>query len=137
MAAYVFLCDLGTEQECLDRKLFGTNPGDAHKLYYSRVEVGDTLFLYNLDLGTIRGPFTASTRCQNNIDSGAWKASRRKFPWQVRVDLGRCLTEPLSADELRHIIPLTATPAGLVPPREIEDDQESALIEALRQRNAD
>jgi hypothetical protein len=135
MAAFIFLCDSTTELECLDRSLFGSNPGEAHRFHYSKIAVGDTLFLYNLDLGTLRGPFAALTPCKMNIEPGAWKASRRKFPWQVRVDHTDCLENPLSANVVRALVPLAVTPVGLMPPHSLDDDQQASITEALRKRN--
>src|ERR1022692_2238216 len=86
MGAFIFLCDFTTEQECLERKLFGTNPGEMHQHHYRKISVGDTLFLYNFETGILRGPFSATTTCKMNIEPTAWKKTRRSFPWQVRVD---------------------------------------------------
>jgi hypothetical protein len=136
MAAFIFICDQTTERECLDRNLFGTNPGEGHRLHYSKIAIGDTLFLYNLDMGTLRGPFVASTGCKMNIEPDAWKSSRRKFPWQVKVDDAQSFHLPLSADDVQQLVELSATPAGLLPPKSIDEEQADALVEALRTRNA-
>lgn len=136
MASFIFLCDVGTEQECLDRSLFGTNPGEAHRFHYSKIAVGDALFLYNLHTGTLRGPFAATTPCKLNIVPEAWKSTRRKFPWQVRVDKAGCFENPLSVDELRRVLPLAATPVGMMPPHGLDDEQAESLIAALRTANA-
>jgi len=56
--AFIYLCNMATEGECLDRMLFGTNAGDS----YSALAVGDRVFLYNYELGILRGPFTATTK---------------------------------------------------------------------------
>lgn len=135
MAAFIFLCDLTTEQECLDRSLFGTNAGEAHRHHYSRVAVGDTLFLYNLDTGQLRGPFTATTTCQSNLEPKAWKKTRRSFPWQVRVDAGGAFPKPLTADTLAHLLPLAATAVGVLPPSELTEEQAMAILKAIRGPN--
>ena len=135
MAAFVFLCDLTTEQECLDRSLFGTNPGEGHRHHYSRIAEHDVLFLYNLDTGLLRGPFSASTPCTYNIEPTAWKKSKRRFPWQVRVDGSKACRVPISVDDFIRHVPLATTTAGLLPPPELTDEQASALLGDLRRKN--
>ncbi len=136
MAAFVFLCDLTTEQECLDRQLFGTNPGEAQRDHYSQISEGDLLFLYNLDVGSLRGPFAALTPCTRNIEPTAWKKSKRSFPWQVRVDGSKAHRLPISADDFSRFVPLAATQVGLLPPPEITDEQASVLLAELNRKNA-
>ena len=131
MGSFIFLCDFATEQECLDRKLFGTNPGESHRLHYSNVKVGDTLFLYNFETGQLRGPFIAMTPCTMNIEPQAWKKTRRSFPWQVRVDDRTVLTKPLNADQLRRYVSLSATKIGLLPPSELTDQETGEIVTAL------
>src|SRR5579862_2210410 len=109
MSAFIFICDSITEQECLDRMLFGTNPSDVHLRHYSKMSPGDAVFLYNLDSGILRGPFSALTRCTLNIEPTAWRKSNRSFPWQVRVDGGNTFGTSLSADELSRMSLLKAT----------------------------
>jgi hypothetical protein len=132
MASFIFLCDFSTEQECLDRKLFGTNPGDMHRHHYSKIAVGDTLFLYNFETGQLRGPFTATTTCKMNIEPTAWKKTRRSFPWQVRVDDTGAFKAGLTADELQRLVTLAPTKMGLLPPAELSEDQTAAVLEAMR-----
>ena len=131
MAAFIFLCDLSTEQECLDRRLFGTNPGESYDHHYRKIEIGDQLFLYNFEVGVLRGPFRAETACIRNIEPQAWKKTRRSFPWQVRVSDG----EPhkaINADDFKRFIPLTVVRIGLLPPPELDDDQLRLLLTALQ-----
>jgi len=132
MRSFIFLCDLSTEQECLDRKLFGTNAGEGFQLHYRHIAVGDRLFLYNFELGLMRGPFTALTACINNLEPKAWKQTRRSFPWQVRVAAADSVVGTVRADDFAKIIPLTATKVGLLPPPELLDQQAAALISLLR-----
>ena len=131
MAAFVFLCDFSTEAECLDRQLFGTNPGEQHQHHYSKVAVGDTLFLYNFETGQLRGPYRAVTACRMNIEPAAWKKSRRSFPWQVRVDGTGAAAKPLGADALRKLVPLASTKMGLLPPAELTGEQAEKVLAAL------
>lgn len=131
MRSFVFLCDMSTEQECLDRSLFGTNAGENVELHYSKLAVGDQLFLYNFELGTIRGPFTALTACVNNLEPKAWKKGRRSFPWQVRVDGSACSKRTVNADHFAAFIPLVQTKVGLLPPPEMSDEQAGRLMKLL------
>src|SRR4051812_12658005 len=107
MRTVVFLCDMNTEQECLDRKLFGTNEGESLRHHYSNIEVGDQLFLCNFETGTLPGPYRALTKCEHNLEPNAWKKSKRRFPWQVRVDGAETFSKPLSADDFASVIPLS------------------------------
>lgn len=136
MAYFVFLCDTTTESECFERSLFGTNAGESHRLHLSRVEIGDQLFLYNIEIGTLRGPFVALTSCTFNIEPNAWKRTRRSFPWQVRVDASGALARPISADELVRHVPLTATAVGLLPASELTPEQAERVLAELRRANA-
>lgn len=135
MPSFIFLCDFSTEQECIDRKLFGTNPGEQHQHHYSKIAIGDTLFLYNFETGQMRGPYAALTPCKMNIEPTAWKKSRRSFPWQVRVDPATAGKTPLGADELRRIVPLATTSMGLLPPAELTDEQAKQLVDAMAKKN--
>ena len=79
MKAFVFVCDKETEQACLDRKLVGTTL--ANGLWTSEIQLGDEIFLYNFQTGTIFGPFVAQTRVDQH-DASAWGG---RFPLQVRI----------------------------------------------------
>lgn len=131
MPAFIFLCDLATEQECLERSLFGTNPGEQHQHHYRKIAGGETLFLYNFETGVLRGPYAAVTACKMNIEPSAWKKTRRSFPWQVRVDGSGAASTPLNADALRKIVPLYATKVGLLPPAELTDAEAEAVLAAM------
>jgi hypothetical protein len=135
MSCFIFLCDLTTEQECLDRSLFGTNPGESHRDHYSKIAVGDRLFLYNFETGQLRGPYAALTPCRQNIDPAAWRKSRRNFPWQVRVANADTFKSPIGANELRKIVPLASTRLGLLPPPELTDEQARQLMVAFARKN--
>ena len=132
MGAFIFLCDLTTERECLDRLLVGTNPGEMHQFHYSKVAVGDMIFLYNFDLGLLRGPFTALTRCLQNIEPQAWRKTRRSFLWQVRVNASTAFPIPLKADEFKGYLPLSSTRMGLLPPAELSEDQVEKVLIGFR-----
>ena len=86
MSAYIFLADNETEPECLSRLLFGTTEKYYPSSPFSEVRPGDTIFLYNYSIETLRGPFRALTTCSKDIEKDAWRDSHRKgFPYQVRV----------------------------------------------------
>ena len=114
--------------------LFGTNAGESVQLHYSKLVVGDRLFLYNFEIGTMRGPFTALTACTNNLEPKAWKKTRRSFPWQVRVDGSTASKVTARADNLTGFIPLSATKVGLLPPPELSDEQTKKLLELMSPR---
>lgn len=76
---FIMVCSNGTEQECLDRKLFGDKQDKLADL-----RTGDQGFLLNLDSGDLLGLFEALSERQINIDPDAWGG---KFPIQVRVRL--------------------------------------------------
>lgn len=131
MRTFIFLCDMTTEAECLERMLFGTNPGESLRLHYSTIAVGDRLFLYNFELGTLWGPFTALTTCIHNLDPRAFRKGRRAFPWQVRVDGGGSVKNAIRIDAVARFIPLSQTKVGLLPPAELADEQASQLLAAM------
>jgi hypothetical protein len=81
MPAYVFLCDAATEEECLRRKLAGTTQQNA--LWVLKIQIEDTLFMYNFQSGTLHGPLSvnASLDCH---EPDAWGG---RFPVQVRFEM--------------------------------------------------
>lgn len=134
MRSFIFLCDMTTEQECLDRMLVGTNPGESQQRHYSKIAIGDRLFLYNFESGNLRGPFTALTVCTHKLVPKAWRSARRNFPWQVRVDGVEAFKKPLSADDFGNAIPLAQTSIGLLPPPDLTEEQAERLITRMRER---
>ena len=130
MRSFIFLCDTTTEQECLDRSLFGTNAGEGYDRHYRHVAIGDRLFLYNFETGVFRGPFAALTACLNNLEPKAWKKTRRSFPWQVRVD-GKAMKAAALTDAITAFIPLAETKVGLLPPPELTEEQVERLLRVL------
>ena len=133
--AYVFLCNGNTEKECLDRSLFGTPEGTVHKLYLSRVAVGDQLFLYNYDTGVLRGPFTAQTGCCSNLVPDAFKKMKNRASWQVRVNATGQYCVPVTADDLSELGLLQQSPLGFLPPTALEQAQYQAVIDAFKRKN--
>jgi hypothetical protein len=85
VAGYLFLCNNGTQTECLESKLFGL----PHKYLGWVLEItkGTPLFLYNLSSNTLFGTFKASSQGGYNINPRAWKNMRPlEFPAQIMVD---------------------------------------------------
>jgi hypothetical protein len=114
--AFVFVCDEDTEQVCLDRKLVGTTL--ANGLWTSEIQLGDEIFLYNFQSGTIWGPFVAETRIDQH-DATAWSG---RFPLQVRIAISGAtrklegFSKLLPRDRKNRPIPILdgATRAALV-----------------------
>jgi hypothetical protein len=93
-AGYIFLCSDATEEECLERPLFG-----GTEKYVKRVtglKKGHKLFLYNYSTKTLHGIFEAESEVQSNIVSKAWGG---EYPLQVKVKrIGSY--KPISRDEI-------------------------------------
>lgn len=106
MSGYIFLCSNKTENECLKRLLFGSPSLDQYLQYFSQINVGDTLFLYNYESGAIRGPYFAVTRCSIDIEPNAWTSTRPEgFKYQVRIDNSHAFSNPLRGSDVKKIIP--------------------------------
>jgi len=76
------LANMVTEQECIDRNLFGDKAKRLDCL--DEIKPGDIGFLLNIDRDELVGAFRACSEAQLHIDPKAWKG---KFPAQVRVEL--------------------------------------------------
>lgn len=140
MGAFIFLCDTGTEQECLDRLLFGTNSGSVYQRSLVRIQIADYLFLWNFQTGILRGPFIALTKCVPNLEPNAWRDApghARGFPFQVRVGANVQYSQHLNADDLNRCGLLHPTPKGLMPLPELNDTQLRQVLDLFRQRNGD
>jgi len=78
----MFLCNLATQQECLDGCLFGSPWNKWHEV--QQITKNTAIFLYTIEQRTIHGVFTAVGEpfldMQNNAFGG-------RFPSQVRVEL--------------------------------------------------
>ena len=78
---FIMLCNWQTEQECLERNLFGDK---AKRLeYLDEIKTGDIGFLLNIDKDELIGVFRACSEAQLHIETDAWKG---KFAAQVRVE---------------------------------------------------
>jgi len=79
---FIMLANTLTEQECIDRNLFGDKAKRLDCL--DEIKPGDIGFLLNIDRDELIGVFRACSEAQLHIDPKAWKG---KFPAQVRVEL--------------------------------------------------
>jgi hypothetical protein len=77
--AFMFLCDVSTEVECLAKHLVGTTQSNA--LWAMRVKAGDDIYLFNFQTGQILGPYLANSGADCH-DAAAWGGN---FPIQVRI----------------------------------------------------
>ena len=78
MAGYIFCCNNVTEEECLQRGLFG---GPSERNEHEEIVPCMPLFLYNTDDRQLSGPFMAESSIQYNPKSKAWQG---QFPYQVK-----------------------------------------------------
>lgn len=133
MSAYIFLADRETEPQCLERLLFGTTAKFYPTSPFLSVGPGDILFLYNYDLGTIRGPFRAVTTCSKEIEPDAFKDSHKHgFPFQVRVSDSACFETPINIKEVTAVLTLSASG---YPQSRINDSECGLLIQSLAGKN--
>lgn len=79
---FIMLANTLTEQECIDRNLFGDKARRLDDL--NEIRPGDIGFLLNIDRDELIGVFRACSEAQLNIEPKAWKG---KFAAQVRVEL--------------------------------------------------
>jgi hypothetical protein len=79
---FIMLCNWETEQECIDRNLFGDKAKRLECL--ADIRPGDIGFLLNIDRDELIGVFRARSEAQLHIDPKAWKG---KFAAQVHVEL--------------------------------------------------
>ena len=79
---FIMLCNQLTEQECIDRSLFGDKANRLDTL--DEIQPGDIGFLLNIDRDELLGVFQACSEAQLHIEPKAWKG---RFAAQVRVKL--------------------------------------------------
>ena len=79
---FIMLCNDQTEEECLERNLFGDKAKRFE--YYDEVRPGDIGFLLNVSNDELIGIFRACCEAQLHIEPDAWNG---KFAAQVRVEL--------------------------------------------------
>jgi len=81
---YLFLCTNRTQEECLQRKLFGLS--NKHAETVQKIKQGSVLFLYNMRSRALIGPFAAASDGKMNIEPRAWAHPNiTGYPAQVRV----------------------------------------------------
>jgi transitional endoplasmic reticulum ATPase len=99
---FFMLCTDGTENECLEKGLFGDR--EWRLPYLKSIKKGDCGFLLNISKDQLLGIFIAESEAKLNIDPGAWGG---RFPAQVKVKLLRELQRINGAtDKLEKIIEL-------------------------------
>lgn len=81
LRGYIFLCSSGTEDECLEKGLFGGREG-YHK-QTGIVSPGEILFLFNYQEKRLHGIFKSISESKMNIIPDAWDGD---YPWQVKVE---------------------------------------------------
>ena len=79
---FIMFANTLTEQECIDRNLFGDKARRLDEL--NEIKPGDIGFLLNIDRDELIGVFQACSEAQLHIEPKAWKG---RFAAQVRVEL--------------------------------------------------
>lgn len=137
MAAFVFLCNIDTEAECITLSMFGTPQGQVYHDHHSKVMVGDQLFLYNYDTGQFKGPFLALTGCKGELVKGAFRKAGIRAVHHVRVRPDSAFKVPLTADDLSEPGLLREAPKiGLVPPASLDAAQTEIILSAFQRKNS-
>lgn len=98
---FIFQCSSSTQDECLERMLFGET--EKYKEFVELIKPGDILFLYNVTNKRLFGEFIAKSEGKFEIEPQAWSSSHRSFPWQVRVGPAKEYN-PLVRDEIEDIV---------------------------------
>ena len=78
---FIMLCNMETEQECINRSLFGDKARRLDLLI--EIKPGDIGFLFNVERDELIGVFRACSEVGLHLESDAWKG---KFAAQVRVE---------------------------------------------------
>ena len=66
---YVFSCSQETQEQCLRRKKYMCTDGKS--IPSEKIDEGSVIFIFNSQLGTLLGPFTASEG-GTTLETGAW-----------------------------------------------------------------
>ena len=106
MTGYIFLADEKTEDECLERLLFGTKDAKFAETF-GKIEIGDYLFLFNYSKFTLRGPFQAASEFSKGIEADAWGG---RFKYQVIVNNSIECPVPLTGEDLEGILKFGSAP---------------------------
>lgn len=95
MKGYIFACRNNTEQSCVENETFGTGKANEDKAL--DVQIGDMLFLYNLESSELLGPFEAMSNGAKNIEPKLW---RGMYPYQVKVKPHRKISRVSNFDKI-------------------------------------
>jgi len=103
VSCFIMLCTNRTEEECLEKGLFGDREWALDHL--KTIKKGDIGFLLNMESDKLIGIFEAEGPAQINIDPSAWGG---QFPAQVKVKLIGKQIQPIenASDKLRKFIEL-------------------------------
>jgi len=113
---HIYLCSNATEDECLQRMLFGGT--EKYKSEVSLAQIGDPLFLYNYISKRLHGKFKAVSENQLNIEPDAWLG---KFPWQIRVAWEQEY-QPISKADFENVVPFrTDFPLANISESQVEE----------------
>ena len=82
MNGYIFICSDDTENECLERCLFGTDNNYFYDNIFTNIKVGDYIFLWNYNSIVLHGIFKAVSKCKERIEQNAWGGG---FPYQLKI----------------------------------------------------
>ena len=74
---FIFACTNSSQDECINRMLFGTNR--QYGAVAMRVRKDDFLFLLNLDTDLLYGVFRATSDAHMNIQPDAWGGNYPSF----------------------------------------------------------
>ncbi|GMN36887.1 hypothetical protein TIFTF001_042529, partial [Ficus carica] len=97
----IFMSNLATMGECLEKQLFGLPSSNGD--FVRRVRAGMLLFLFEYEKRELHGVFQATTDGAMNIVPHAYSSSGKQFPAQVRFStVWEC--EPLSEAEFSDAI---------------------------------
>ena len=95
---YLFLCSDATEEECMERMLFGG--GEKYAKRVQGLKRGDKVFTYNFKSKKLHGLFEATTTLKKDIVPRACKGI---YPMQVRVKrTADC--KPLSREDIGKVL---------------------------------
>jgi hypothetical protein len=97
-AAFAFCCNNETEEECLNRGLFG-GPNNLMQQKVEEITTGTPLLLYNTQSKILQGPFFASSVVGTYVEH-AWGGN---FPVQVYIDKSRGWRKQAQSCKISHL----------------------------------
>lgn len=81
--SYLFLCNHQTQEECIEKGLFGVS--EKFWVEVEPMQPGDRVLLYNVSTDTIYGPCKAAGSPRLNLDPYAFIESSKSYPAQAEV----------------------------------------------------